>query len=407
MGFGGGKGNGFEDPDDEDADLDHEDDDRDRPPSALPDPLDRLWLHPSELAPLAAAATAPPQARTRPMWATTLVSGAAGAILTLAVLGAVGALGGSSGTTPKRSVVPTSVPIMTARALAVAVAHSVVAVSVRGDSGTRRGSGVCVHRAGDILTSDRLVGSATSVNVTTADGVVHKARVVGRDTTTDLALLSLTSGAASSTTVASDDFGVPAPFATEPPDAGDSVWVVGAPSPGDTALWMSSGVLASIDSRVAAPDGPITSGLLETGAASGSASSGGALVDRTGDVTGIVLSPVDDNRVTYAVPIATALKVAADLRTQGYTAHGALGINGASPPSGATVTAVVTNGPADTAGVRVNDIIESVGNHEVDTMNDLMALIRHYPPGQPVELGLKRGDRTLRVTVTLGSLVTK
>jgi putative serine protease PepD len=341
------------------------------------------------------------------MWTTTLVAGAAGAILTLAVLGAMGALGGSSGKDATRSAVPTSVPIVTAQALAIAVAHSVVAVTSHGDDGTRRGSGVCVHRSGEILTSDRLVGSGTSVQVTTADGVVHAARVVGRDTTTDLVLLTLTSDAAGATTPASAKLGVPAPSAAQSPRAGDTMWVVGAPSPGDSSLWMSSGVLASNDSKVAIPDGPTTSGLLETAAASGLGASGGALVDRTGDVTGIVLSPIGEDRVTYAVPISTALAVAADLREQGYTTHGALGINGVSAPSGATVTEVVTGGPAQQAGVQVNDVIEAVGKHEIDTMNDLMALVRHYEPGRTVTLDLKRGDRTLHVTATLGTLVTK
>jgi putative serine protease PepD len=340
------------------------------------------------------------------MWTTTLVAGAAGAILTLAVLGAVGALDHSSGGDTKHTAVPTSVPIVTAHALAIAVAHSVVAVSARGDDGTRRGSGVCVQRSGEILTSDRLVGAATAVHVTTADGVVHEARVVGRDTTTDLMLLALT-GEASGSSPASRTLGVPALAAAHAPRAGDTVWVVGAPNPGDSSLWMSSGLLASIDSKVAIADGPTTSGLLETAAASGAASSGGALVDRSGGVTGIIMAPVGDDRETYAVPIATALSVAADLRKQGYTTHGALGINGVSAPTGATVTELTAGGPAQKAGVKVKDIIDSVGNHEIDTMNDLMALVRHYRPGQSVVLGLHRGAQTLRVSATLGSLVTK
>src|SRR3954451_19192525 len=164
MGFGGEEGSGFDDPDDEHDDLPLDDDAHGIFRGALPDPLDRIWLHPSELSPLAAATVTRP----KPMWTTTLMAGAAGAILTVVVLGAVGALGGSSDNN-QRTAVPTSVPIVTAQALAIAVAHSVVAVSARGDEGIRRGTGVCVHRSGEILTSDRLVGNATTVHVTTAD----------------------------------------------------------------------------------------------------------------------------------------------------------------------------------------------------------------------------------------------
>ena len=264
-----------------------------------------------------------------------------------------------------------------------------------------------MERSGDILTSDRLVGNATTVHVTTADGTVHTARVVGRDTTTDLVLLALTADTSGQTNPASTKLGVPVQAATHTPRVGDTTWVVGAPSPGDTSLWMSSGLVASIDSKVAIEDGPTTSGLLETAAASGAATSGGALVDRTGDVTGIILSPVHDARVTYAVPIATALAVADDLRQHGYTTHGALGVNGVNSPAGPRVTKVIAGGAAQAAGVRVNDVIESVGNHEIDTTNDLMALVRHYRPGQSVVLGLRRGAKSIRVTATLGSMVTR
>ena len=214
-----------------------------------------------------------------------------------------------------------------------------VAVSVREKSGTRRGSGVCVRRPNEILTSDRLVGSSTAVEVTTSDGVVHRARILGRDSTTDLVLLTL-------------DGGVPiAAPAVHAPRTGDTVWVVGAPSPGDPALWMSSGMVASTDSLVSLRTGPTTSGLLETAAVSSTTASGGALVDSAGNVTGIILSPVGngphDLRGARSRPRSS---VADELRIHGHTTHGALGINGIDAPAGPTVTAVVAGGPAATRG---------------------------------------------------------
>jgi S1-C subfamily serine protease len=337
------------------------------------------------------------------MWTTTLLAGAAGAILTLVVLGAVGAIGNSSDGRPARTV-PTSVPIMTTQALAVAVAHSVVAVSALDEDGTkRRGSGVCIRQSGEILTSDRLIGAADQVTVTTADGGVHKARIVGRDATTDLVLLSLASPNDGSTMVP-NALGVPAPAASRGPKAGDTAWVVGAPTPGDTSPWVSSGLVASTDSLVAVADGPITSGLLETAAASSRASSGGALVDRSGDVTGIILAPVGDNRMTYAVPIATALAVANDFRAHGYTTHGALGINGINGHGGPTITAVVAGGPAARAGVRAGDVVEAIGKHEVDSMSDIVALVRHYHPGAVVKVEIQRGKQLLQLSARLASM---
>jgi len=287
--------------------------------------------------------------------------------------------------------------------LALAAAHSVVAVSVHDGQGTRRGSGVFVRRSGEILTSDRLVGQAKKIDVTTADGEVRSARVVGRDATTDLVLLRVV---ANGSNAVNASFGTEARFASSAPKTGDSVYVVGAPSPGDSEPWLSNGLVASTDSLVSVDRGPTTSGLLETAAASSTASSGGALVDRNGKVTGIVLAPISGSRMTYAVPITTALTVANDLRAQGYTPHGALGIDGINAPDGPTVTSMVSDGPAEIAGVRVGDVVESVDRREVYTMSQLMALVRHDRPGQTVELALRRGAAKLKMLATLTSMVT-
>jgi putative serine protease PepD len=397
-GFGGAAGDGD---DDDRADRPFDGDDLGRPRGGPPHPLDRLWMHPSELAALPAPAR---PARARPMWSATLVAGAAGAILTLGVLGAIGALDRPADHAATGPVVPTSAPMPTGEALALAAAHSVVAVSVHDGRGTRRGSGVFVRRTGEILTSDRLVGQAKKIDVTTADGDARSARVVGRDTTTDLVLLRVDPDG--SRTNAAASFAAAA-FASTAPKTGDSVFVVGAPSPGEAEPWLSTGLVASTDSLVSVDSGPTTSGLVETAAASSTASSGGALVDRTGKVAGIVLAPISGSRMTYAVPISTALTVAKDLRAQGYTAHGALGIDGINAPAGPTVTNMVSDGPADLAGVRVGDVVESVDRRDVYTMRQLMALVRHDSPGQTVVLALRRGAAKLEMLATLSSTVTR
>jgi len=408
MGNGGTIGFGDEEPDEVIPEDGAYDDGPDLPSSSLPHPLDRLWLHPSELSRLPSGSTT----RTKLPWATTLVAGAAGAILTLAVLGAIGDLGRPSDHPPESTVVPTSTPIAAARTVAIAVADSVVAVSAHDKFGTRRGSGVCIRQSGEILTSDRLIGDANTIDVTTADGVVHPARVEGRDATTDLVLLDVEPGTRttqdldSSQSPDSKALGEPAQFASQAPRPGDTVWVVGAPSPGNSTPWMSSGLVASTDSLVAMSSGPTTSGLLETAAASNPASMGGALVDYSGEVTGIVLSPVGDDRMTYAVPIATALSIADDLRVYGYATHGALGISGIDAAAGPTVTAVISGGPASRAGVRVGDVIDSVDSHEVYSMDDVMAVVRHDRPGQSVDLVLQRGAATVQLRVTLTSMRT-
>ena len=230
-------------------------------------------------------------------------------------------------------------------------------MSVHDESGTRRGSGVCVRRVASRDPHERSARRQRrrTINVTTSDGVVHAARVVGRDATTDLVLLrGSDSGRRCRRAVGAARRRVAR-------EAGDTVWVVGAPSPGrhvavDEQRRASRRPTASSRSRT----GPTTSGLLETGAASSAASSGGALVDAAGNVTGIVLSPVGDSRMTYAVPIddrARDRRRPARRRATPRTARSASTAS-TRPPARRSRASSPTDRPK-LAGVRVGDVVES------------------------------------------------
>jgi S1-C subfamily serine protease len=110
--------------------------------------------------------------------------------------------------------------------------------------------------------------------------------------------------------------------------------------------------------------------------------------------------------MTYAVPIGTALSIANDLQAHGYATHGALGINGINASAGPTVSGIIAGGPAARAGVHVGDVIDSVDNHDVYSMDDVMAFVRHDRPGQGVQLTLQRGKTSMKVRVTLTSMIT-
>ena len=74
---------------------------------------------------------------------------------------------------------------------------------------------------------------------------------------------------------------------------------------------------------------------------------------------------------------------------------------------GPTVTKVVVGGPAERAGVRAGDIIEAVDGHEVYSMDDVMALVRHERPGEPLELEVLRGSTKIRLKAILSGVVIK
>jgi serine protease Do len=366
---------------------------------AIPDPLDRLWRHPTELPPLASGFVPAPPARagsgrrTR-TWMLPIVGGATGALVTVAALAIAGVLDRGASTADQAGFLPGGVRVTaTAPQSATTAGLSIVAIAARDGRGARRGSGVCVRHAGRILTSARVVGDATMVDVLSGDGQQHRARVVGRDRTTDLVLLEV-AGAAS----------VPAArLADTAPAAGSSVWVLGAARPGSSDLWQSSGLLASTDAIVAVDGGPMTSGLLETDASSGNAAAGGALIDRDGAVAGIVLSRVGESGTTYAVPIGEAVAIGEELDARGFAPHGAAGVSLVDTPAGPSIVKMSADGPAARAGARVGDVVMSIDGRPVESPYDVMAIVRAGRPNQTVTFELRRGKGELKVPVQLGA----
>ncbi|MDQ1455138.1 MAG: serine protease DegQ [Actinomycetota bacterium] len=363
----------------------------------LPDPLDRLWLHPTELSILGGSvepAGVGARHRTLP-WLAPVLAGAAGALLTVAVLAVVGSFdrssSGADSPSPAENATTTRTP--TATDTLARLGPSVVAVLARDAQGTRRGSGVCVRHGGQLLTSARVVGTASTVQVVTADGRQHPARVTGRDLVTDLVLLDL-----------QDEADVPAAqLAERAPSTGSAVWLLGAPAARTTAPWMSAGMASSNDALVVSDLGPATGGLLETYAASTAAVVGGALVDASGSVAGIVLGHVNGSATSYAVPINVAVAVARQLDATGVAQHGTLGVRGADTPLGPMIVQMTDDGPAARAGAHVHDLVESINGRVVESVRDLTALVRGLDPGRAVVMAVHRGKKALEVRVQLGA----
>jgi S1-C subfamily serine protease len=379
--------------DDEPLDEGH-DDDASR--GAPPDPMDRIWLHPTELPALTSGlvgASPPPTqaARKSRLWALPVVGGAAGALVTVAALAMVGAFDRDTSPENRASLFP----VRGSEAHAIAPDNaartelSLVAVAARDKKGTRRGSGVCVRHSGGVLTSARLVGDAATVDVLTKGGDKYTARVVGRDRTTDLVLLAI------------DEPSVPAAhLAEEMPAAGAAVWVLGAARSGAHS-WVSSGTLSTTDALVAVDDGPTTTGLLETDATTGSTGAGGALIDDNGSVVGIVLARIGASGTTYAVPIEEAVAIAEELDEHGTVAHGSTEFDGVDGPQGPTVMSVVPGGAAARAGVQPGDVVISIDGRPVESIRDVTAIVRSDTPGNTLTFELRRGKTSLRAAIEL------
>ncbi|MDQ1534220.1 MAG: hypothetical protein QOF28_1981, partial [Actinomycetota bacterium] len=362
-------------------------DDDPGPSGGPPHPMDRVWRHPSELPSIGESGAAggpspkarnPGPARVRSLLVP-LGAGAVGALLTVGVLAAAGVL--DQGGTPTAASRTTSAGPATNEIADIAreVAPAIVAVRVVGKSGVARtGSGVCIRHAGQVLTSDRLVAGARHVEIVTSDGKVQTAGVIGRDPVSDLALLSI-DGALEAADLAT----------TQSLHVGEPVYAVGADTLGTP--WVSVGIVSSLAGRVATSSTTMC-GLIESNALTEPAVAGGALLDADGRVAGILMTPVDGNPATVAVPIRFAGRVADALRADGHVDHGWLGLAGkVKAGNRLVITALAVGGPSQNAGMRVGDVVVSADAQPIATINDLMATARRYWPGDHIQLDVTRG----------------
>ncbi len=368
-----------------------DDDEASGPP---PDPLDRLWFHPSELG-TGPVATLRPEPASPRVWLVALLALLVGASGTLGAVLAVNGLTDSSDQSAVTRVVEQQLvdpdPVAT---LVTSVGRSIVTITITpagGGEAARTGSGVVV-RAGQVLTAAHVLTGGGVPAVVTAGGQVGTAKVKGIDPETDLALL----------VVEGADL-VPARLGT-----GDNLRVgktVAALAAGDAPnRWVSAGVISGLNQMSTLTSGVQGTGLIETNVEFDGLAAGGALLDNTGAVVGILTGPD-----RHAVPINVARDVAAQLDLNGRVAHGWTGVLGTDaldrPGGGVRIRSVIAGSPAEAAGLVPDDIVLAVGDVDIGNVGELVAAIRMLKPGDPVEVAVIRAGKRIDVPVALGESV--
>jgi putative serine protease PepD len=364
-----------------------DDGDDDEVPGEPPHPLDRVWFHPSELSGFTAAT--PTRLGDRE-WGVAAVAALLGAIVTVVVLGAAGVFEGT-GTVASSQLSAVGGGTASVVELVDGVSPSIVSVQTATAFGIMTGSGVAVGRT-QVLTSAHLVGTTPTASVATPDAVLQ-AKVAGVDAETDLALLIVDSGQGHNLT---------------PAHLGSSrelrvgAGVVAIGMTGGDHRWARPGVVSALSRLVTTPGGVLMPGLVETDLQPGAIVGGGALIDTSGEVVGILSRA----SLGHALPIEVARDVADQLGTGGRARHGWIGLDAADAVQhgggGARVTAVTEGGPAEAAGIMVGDVIVVVGTDDVTDTADLAAAVSRRRPRTPVGVTLWRGDKRIHRDVDLG-----
>ena len=302
-------------------------------------------------------------------------------------------------------------------AVAKEVSDSVVAIDVATSDGEAKGSGVVISDKGYIATNNHVISGTQQIQVTLASGAVYSAKVVGTDTTTDLAVIKL-DNPPSDLKVAefadSDNLAV-----------GEAVMAIGNPLGYDDTA--TTGIVSALNRPVTVTDddnNAIVTNAVQIDAAINPGNSGGPTFNAAGQVIGInssIASTASSSGtagsigIGFAIPSNLVKRVTNEIIDNGSVKHVVLGItikSSSVEADGVTrgcaqVQAVTDGGPASKAGVKAGDSIVAFNGKAVNNNYSLLGYVRASAMGDKVKLTVVRGGNTMDLEVTLDQEETK
>ncbi len=272
---------------------------------------------------------------------------------------------------------------------------------------TSQGSGFFISEDGYLVTNNHVVDDGSAFTVLMDDGTELDAKLIGKDSRTDLAVLKVDEPKRKFTYVqfAEDD-------ATR---VGD--WVVAVGNPFGLGGTVTAGIVSARGRDIGS--GPYDD-YIQIDAAVNRGNSGGPDFNLSGQVVGIntaIFSPSGGNvGIAFAIPASTAKSVVADLMKSGSVDRGWLGVQiqpvtkdiadslGLSEASGALVVAPQAGSPGEKAGIKQGDVVTAVNGETVKDPRDLAKRIAAYAPGTTVDVAMWREGKAQTVKVELGKL---
>jgi len=265
------------------------------------------------------------------------------------------------------------------------------------------GSGFILTSDGFIMTNAHVVDGADEVLVTLTDDREFKARIVGADKRTDVAVVKI------------EATGLPAVKVGDVGRLKVGEWVMAIGSP----FGLKNTVTAGIVSAKARDTGDYLP-FIQTDVAINPGNSGGPLINMRGEVVGINSQIYSRSGgfmgISFAIPMDEAIRVSEQLRTSGRVSRGRIGVQidqvtkdvaeaiGMSKPSGALVRGVESGSPADKAGVEAGDVIVKLDGKPIDRHSDLPRLVGNIKPGTRSNLTVFRRGGTKELTITVAEV---
>jgi serine protease DegQ len=273
---------------------------------------------------------------------------------------------------------------------------------VRVNGRRRRPASGVVYAPNRVLTASHVLEREEDLTVGTHDGRTISARFVGRDPSTDLAVLRVEGLDAEAATPAEGDTRI-----------GQLALAVGSPSRGEGPR-ATLGVVSAVGGPLRTGRGTKLERYIQTDATPYPGFSGGPLIDTRGNVLGIMTTGLARRGAALAIPAGVAWRVAKTLESRGTTKRGYLGIlsqpvrlpdggeTGQAQKGGLLVVGVEDGSPADRGGLMVGDIVATLDGRPVEDTDDLLSLLSGERVGSPVSVGVVRGGEPRELNVTVG-----
>ncbi|HEY0662741.1 MAG TPA: Do family serine endopeptidase [Lysobacter sp.] len=277
----------------------------------------------------------------------------------------------------------------------------------QGPRGMSMGTGFLISADGYVLTNHHVIDGADTVTIKLSDRREFKAKVVGSDQQSDVALLKI------------DAKGLPALRTGDSTRLKPGQWVVAVGSPFGLDQSVTAGIVSAVGRANPYADQRYVP-FIQTDVAINRGNSGGPLLNTSGEVVGIN-SQIFSNSggymgVSFAIPIDVAMNAVNQIKATGKVSRGQLGVQvqavtsenagalGLPDTGGALVSVVLPDSAAGRAGIERMDVIREVNGRPVNVSSDLPPLIGSLAPGSKVRLGILRDGKPREVTVVLDTL---